>query len=296
MVVEVAADHRRTRHQGDADTTKVVRIAHSRTLEDRRSAVHPRCQHDEVTGDGGRLAVADHVHGQTVTTDSDPVDDRPIEDREMRRTAHGIEVREAGVPSHAIDNVDRLEPEAGPCVEVAQIAGDEPAGGTGGLETPGVKRPRFAGGVGTDPHHLERGGEERPELIGGPAPQVPGVVVIAVADGCDRPVVSRAAAEHAGAFERPPLARVVSPVVCCGEGGGVEQFGGPASCVEWSVVGTGLDEHDVGTRRRQPGRDHGARRSRADHHDIGAQDRHVRDGTRLHRNSPRAVGLRRGCR
>ena len=123
-----------------------------------------------------------------VAGDSQPVDQHLVEDAQ-RAAAHGVEVGEGCVPAHVADHVHRLQPERRPGIEVAQVAGDGPAERLGRIEAAGVERAGLVALVGAHPHPLEHLGEQRRDVVAGPARQTPPVVLGALADGGDGAVV-----------------------------------------------------------------------------------------------------------
>ena len=116
----------------------------------------------------------------------------------------------------------------------------------------------------------------------------PVVVVRTATDGCDAPVVRRAAADHARPREVDRLATrevaaSVAPPVRGGQRARVEQVGRPAPTVEGPVVGAGFEEHDlrVGLGGQPPGDDTSCG---AGPHDrdvaVGSASQGARPGTR----------------
>ena len=149
--------------------------------------------------------------------------------------ADGVEVGEAGVPTHAVSDVDCLRRGAFVLVEIVDRLKHREPGIGGGVEEEPLKRGQFVVGVGPDAETLF-GREEVLEhgvcLPAGIPEFDPVVVVAAVAADLDRAVVCGAAADDAGSLERDLASRDellarVTPIVGERDRAGIEEVGRP---------------------------------------------------------------------
>ena len=197
----------------------------------------------------------------------------PVEDPQA--IADRIEVREGGVPAHAVGDVHRRAAGAGAAVEVVEVVRQAVARGRARLEERRLERLDLVGRVVAEPHRGARaieGGREIGRRPAGRAPP-PRVVVAPPAPVLRAAVVGGAAAEHPGPVEREhpaPRARgAVAPVMARRQRAAVQQVGGPAARAGRAVVGACLDHEHVAPRCRQPRGEHRAGRPAADDRDLG---------------------------
>ena len=269
VVVEVGADAGQVEHRLDARSAQALGIADAGALQDQRRAVGAGGQHQRAGHQLVRCAIADRVDDDALVGLLEAVDERAVEDRQVRQVAHRIEVGERGVPARAADHVDGLEAEAVVGVEIAEVRRHPPAEPAGGLEAVAVERHGLLVGVCPHAHLLDDGGEQRRDVVARPAGQAPGVVVHAMADCGDRAVVRRAPADHSGPLEGPAtIAARVAPVVREGERRGVDEIDRPAGSAVRAVVGSGLDEDHIAPGLGEPRRDGRPGGSAADHDDV----------------------------
>ena len=262
------------------------RGGHAAARQDRRRGIRPGTDHDPPRVDRALAAGrADLDAERAAAVEDDAVGERVGHDLEVRATAHRVEVGERGVEAHGSYDVHRdraddiartTNVEAGasryPELERALVEASPP-----GIELVDVAHLRSDGALGT--HEVGR------ERRGRPAGRVlrPGVVVLVQAGQDSAAVDRRAAADDLAARGRDASGK--APAVRVHRvPRGVEQGGGPATRVECTEVGSGLDQrHAMARVGGQASRDDAARRTSADHHRV---DRRFR--------STLALMLRRG--
>ena len=198
--------------------------------------------------------------------------------RQAGMVAYGVEIGEGTVPANAAGRVDRADRNASSTVGIQEIVPVRETGRDRSVqERPlerlqaghaGLLNPQALHGVGTVPVK-PRAGPSR-------ARGSPGIPVAAPADRLRTAVVAAAAADHPGpgkASTRPSAAGPLYPVVRGAHGIRVDQVGRPGRRWPRPWIWPGL-EH--GNRRPGPGRirgQHLARRSGADHDNVGRRGR-----------------------
>ena len=260
VVVQVLADARKLVARRDAEALQLLRVADARAQQDRRRLVRAGREHDAVGDDAHLLAVTPADDLDAIGMRLELQAERVVEHPEVVAAASPVDVRERGVEAHAVIDVDGLDAVADPAVEIVQVVDPRHAELGRRSEARLVKRPDLVLGVDAHAHALDRVREQRAEGVGAPpllaGQRRPAVVVVGGADHGGAAVVRRAASHHAGALERQHLAAgieiaaVVAPLMRRRERTAVEQISRPAAALASSVVGSRLDQHDVGVALR----------------------------------------------